>query len=167
MLPPIDLQGWIAANRERLRPPVGNALVFEERGFIVMAVGGPNQRKDFHVDPGPELFFQIEGDIVLRVIEDGAVRDVAIRAGELFLLPPRVPHSPQRGAGTIGLVVERSRRSGELDEFWWRCEGCGSELHRVALELVDIATQLAPLFEGFWASEDARTCASCGERLEP
>lgn len=167
--PPIDLQGWIEANRATLCPPVGNAQIFEERGFIVMAVAGPNVRKDFHVDEGPELFFQLEGDIVLRVIDDGQPRDIEIREGQLFLLPPRVPHSPQRPAGSLGLVVERSRTAGELDAFEWYCEteGCGAMLHRVELVLEDITTQLAPLFDAFWADEQARSCERCGGVLQP
>jgi 3-hydroxyanthranilate 3,4-dioxygenase len=164
--PPVNLSAWIEAHREQLRPPVGNARVFEERGFIVMAVAGPNLRKDFHVDEGPELFFQLEGDIVLRVVDEGEQREVTIREGELFLLPPRVPHSPQRPAGTVGLVVERTRRPGELDGFLWFCDACGFEVHRTELTLTDITTQLAELFEHFWADEDARTCPRCGAILE-
>ncbi|MCA9710974.1 MAG: 3-hydroxyanthranilate 3,4-dioxygenase, partial [Myxococcales bacterium] len=164
---PIDLRRWIDEHRELLRPPVGNARVFDERGFIVMVVGGPNARKDFHVDEGPELFFQVEGDIVLTVIEDGRRRDVPIREGELLLLPPRVPHQPQRPAGTVGLVVERTRTEGELDVFLWRCDACEHELHRVSLPLRDITTELAPLFDAFWADEGLRTCARCGAVLEP
>ena len=164
---PINLCAWIEAHRDQLRPPVGNARIFEERGFIVMAVAGPNVRKDFHVDEGPELFLQIEGDIVLEVVEDGARRSIPIREGELFLLPPGVPHSPQRPAGSLGLVVERTRRPGELDAFLWLCDACGETLHRVELELTDITTQLAPLFDAFWADADARTCRRCGAQMAP
>ena len=153
---PINLAAWIEAHRDQLRPPVGNAMIFEERGFIVMAVAGSNARKDFHVEEGPELFFQIEGDIVLEVIEEGRRRAVPIREGELFLLPPRVPHSPQRPAGTLGLVVERSRRPEERDGFRWYCEGCGAQLHEVQISLEDITTQLEPLFAAFWAVYPAR-----------
>lgn len=164
-LAPIDLRRWIDEHRELLVPPVGNARVFDERGFIVMVVGGPNARKDFHVEEGPELFFQVEGDIVLTVIEEGTRRDVPIREGELLLLPPRVPHLPRRPAGTVGLVVERVRRADELDVFLWRCEACEHELHRVQLHLHDITRELAPLFDAFWADQGLRTCARCGEVL--
>ena len=167
LAPPINLLAWIEANRSKLRPPVGNAQIFAERGFIVMAVAGPNARKDCHVDEGPELFYQLEGDIVLRVIEDGGAVEIEIRAGELFMLPPRVPHSPQRPVGSLGLVVERSRQPHERDAFEWYCEGCGARLHRVELVLEDITTQLAPLFDAFWADERARSCEACGARLCP
>ena len=69
-----NLKRWIDEHRHLLKPPVGNALVFKDSNFQVMIVGGPNRRNDYHVDPGEELFYQIEGDIVLRVIEDGVTR---------------------------------------------------------------------------------------------
>ena len=164
---PINLSAWIDAHRDQLRPPFGNARIFEERGFIVMAVAGPNARKDFHVDQGPELFFQVEGDIVLEVVEHGARRAIPIREGELFLLPPGVPHSPQRPANTLGLVVERTRRPEELDAFLWFCESCGAQLHEVRVTLEDITTQLAAIFDSFWTDEEARTCTRCRTKLQP
>lgn len=164
---PIDLRRFIDEHRELLRPPVGNTRVFDEQGFIVMIVGGPNARKDFHVEEGPELFLQVEGDIVLTVLEDGKRRDVPIREGEILLLPPKVPHCPRRPAGTVGLVVERTRLPGELDAFLWLCDACDHELSRVTLALRDITTELAPLFDAFWADLARRTCERCGAVLEP
>ena len=99
-------------NRDLLKPPVGNKLLFQDSAFIVMAVGGPNSRKDFHHDPSEEFFFQVEGDMVLRTVQDGRLTDIPIRQGEVFLLPPEVPHSPQRPAGSVGIVVERRRDPG-------------------------------------------------------
>ena len=72
-----------------LKPPVGNKLLFQDSDFIVMAVGGPNSRKDFHHDPSEEFFFQVEGDMVLKTVQDGRLTDVPIREGEVFLLPAR------------------------------------------------------------------------------
>ena len=72
--PPFNLQRWIEQNRGLLKPPVGNKLLFQDSAFIVMAVGGPNSRKDFHHDPGAELFFQVEGDIVLKTVQEGQGR---------------------------------------------------------------------------------------------
>ena len=108
-LQPINFKKWIDEHRHLLKPPVGNQQVWEDREFIVMVVGGPNSRTDFHINEGEEFFYQVEGDINLRVIEDGKPTDLPIREGEIFLLPPRVPHSPQRPAGTVGLVIERKR----------------------------------------------------------
>jgi 3-hydroxyanthranilate 3,4-dioxygenase len=109
LLPPINLKTWIEEHRSLLKPPVGNKMIWQDSEFMVMAVGGPNQRKDFHVEDGEEFFFQVEGDIVLRIIENGQVREIPIREGEMFLLPPNIPHSPQRPANTVGLVIERRR----------------------------------------------------------
>jgi 3-hydroxyanthranilate 3,4-dioxygenase len=162
----IDLRAWIERNRDQLRPPVGNARVFEDGDFIVMVVGGPNARKDFHVDPGDELFFQIEGNIVLEVIEDGHRRAIEIAEGGMLLLPGGVPHSPQRPAGTVGLVVERRRRAGERDVFRWYCEHCDALVHEVGFGLHDIATQIRDAIESLRARPEDRTCRSCGRVIE-
>ncbi|XP_030045364.1 3-hydroxyanthranilate 3,4-dioxygenase-like [Microcaecilia unicolor] len=80
-----------------------------------MFVGGPNQRKDYHIEEGEELFFQVKGDICLKIIQHDKHRDIYIREGEMFLLPARIPHSPQRFADTVGLVFERERLKTETD----------------------------------------------------
>lgn len=159
--PPIDLKGWIEANRDRLRPPVCNKQVFEEDAFIVMVVGGPNQRKDYHVDEGPELFYQLEGDMLLKTVQDGRIVDIPIGAGEVFLLPPRVPHSPQRFADSVGLVVERKRLPHERDGFQWYCDNCHQLLHEEFIHLQSIERDLPPVFDRFYASEPHRTCLRC------
>ena len=164
--PPFNLQRWIDENRHLLRPPVGNKLLFEDSAFIVMAVGGPNSRKDFHHDPGAELFFQLEGDIVLKTVQDGRPVDVTIRAGELFLLPPEVPHSPQRPAGSVGIVVERRRGADELDGFSWYCENCGHRLHLERAAVTNIETQLPAIFSRFYGSLSLRTCGDCGTIMQ-
>lgn len=161
-----NLQHWIERHRSVLRPPVGNKRVFEDGDFIIMVVGGPNARQDYHVDPGEEFFYQLEGDIVVRTMQAGQPVDVPISEGEVLLLPAGVPHSPQRPADTVGLVVERRRRAGERDGFQWYCERCGKLLHEEFIELTDIEKQLPPVFERFYASAGRRTCAHCGEVLE-
>jgi 3-hydroxyanthranilate 3,4-dioxygenase len=162
----IDLHAWIEEHRSLLQPPVGNARVFEDGDFIVMVVGGPNARKDFHVDPGDELFFQIEGAIVLQVIEDGHRRALEIPEGGMLLLPGGVPHSPQRPAGTVGLVVERRRRAGERDVFRWYCEHCDALVHEVGFELHDITTQIRDAIASLRSRPSDRTCRRCGHVLE-
>jgi len=161
-----NLRQWIDANRAQLRPPVGNKRVFRDGDFIIMVVGGPNARKDFHVDPGEEFFYQLEGDMVLRTVQDGRAVEVPIRAGEVLLIPPKLPHSPQRPANTVGLVIERVRRAGELDGFQWYCERCGQLLYEEFFELTDIEKQFPPVFERFFASAAKRTCARCGAVME-
>ncbi len=166
MLPPIDFKKWIDENRHLLKPPVGNQVVYKDTEFIVMVVGGPNARKDFHYNEGEEFFYQIEGDMTLPIIENGKVKNIEIKEGEIFLLPPRVPHSPQRGPDTIGLVIERQRKEDELDACIWYCENCNNELHRAEFHLGDIVTQLSKLLEEFYSDESMRTCNNCGAIME-
>ena len=162
----LNVQQWIDQNRHLLRPPVGNRRVFADGDFIIMVVGGPNLRQDYHVDPGQELFYQLEGDMVLKTVQAGRCIDVPVRQGEMLLLPPLMPHSPQRPAATVGLVIERRRHPGERDGFQWYCPGCAALLHEALIELTDIETQLPPVFERFYANRAARTCGHCGTVLE-
>ncbi|MGH8285709.1 MAG: 3-hydroxyanthranilate 3,4-dioxygenase [Steroidobacteraceae bacterium] len=162
-----DFRRWIDENRHLLKPPVGNKRVFADSEFIVMVVGGPNARKDYHVDPAEEFFYQLEGSMLLKTIQDGKPVDVPIAQGEILLLPPRVPHSPQRYANTVGLVIERERRAGELDGFQWYCERCNQLLYEEFFALEDIETQFPPLFRRFYDSLERRTCRRCGQVMEP
>lgn len=163
----LNLQRWIDEHRHLLKPPVGNKLVFLDTEFIIMVVGGPNARADFHVDPAEEFFYQLEGDMHLEVIEAGERRRVPIRAGEILLLPPKLPHSPQRPAGSVGLVIERRRRPGELDGLQWYCDKCSQLLYEEFFPLTDIETQFPPVFQRFWGSLSLRTCKRCHAVLEP
>lgn len=160
--PPLNFKNWIDENRHLLKPPVGNQVVYDEGDFIIMVVGGPNSRKDYHVDPVEEFFYQLEGEMLLKIMEGGKRVDVPIKEGEIFLLPKNVPHSPQRFENTVGLVVEYKREEGDLDAFQWYCDECDKLLHEVTLDLENIVTQLPPLFEAYWNSIEARTCESCG-----
>ena len=165
---PFNIQKWIDEHRHLLKPPVGNQQVFKDnKDFIVMVVGGPNARKDYHVDAGEELFWQIEGTMTVKIIEDGQPVDITIGPGEMFLLPPYVPHSPRRPAGTVGLVLERYRTTDELDGFQWYCENCGHKLHEEFVLITDIGAQLPPIMNKFWASEELRTCLNCGTVMQP
>jgi 3-hydroxyanthranilate 3,4-dioxygenase len=161
-----NFRRWIDENRHLLEPPVGNKRVFRDGDFIIMVVGGPNSRKDYHVDPGQEFFYQLEGDMVLKTVQDGRPVDVPIREGEILLIPPNLPHSPQRGANTVGLVIERQRRPGELDGFQWYCESCNRLLYEEFFALTDIEKQFPPVFERFYSSPDKRTCTHCGAVME-
>ena len=160
--PPINFNNWIEEHRHLLKPPVGNRVVYDEGDFIIMVVGGPNSRKDYHVDTVEEFFYQLEGDMLLKIMEDGKRVNIPIKEGEIFLLPKNVPHSPQRFKNTVGLVVEYQREEGALDTFQWYCDECDEMLHKVTLDLENIVTQLPPLFDAYWNSMDARTCESCG-----
>jgi 3-hydroxyanthranilate 3,4-dioxygenase len=166
LLLPFNFKNWIDTNRHLLKPPVGNKMVYENSEFIIMVVGGPNTRKDYHIDEAEEFFYQLEGNMILRIMENGIPKDVTINEGDIFLLPPKVPHSPQRFENTVGLVIERKRRDGELDGFQWYCDGCHTLLYEEFLPLTDIVKQLPPIFDGFWANNDARSCKACSAYLE-
>ncbi len=161
---PFNLHAWIEQNSELLRPPVGNAQLFKQtwKNFIIMIIGGPNQRDDYHDDPGEELFYQIQGDIVLKIIDpdSGQPEDIPIREGELFLLPPHVRHSPQRPAGSVGLVVERLRLPGEVDAFEWYDDENHELIFRREVEIKDIVKDLPPIFEEYRRFKQQREMAS-------
>ena len=161
-----NFKQWIDENRHLLKPPVGNKCMVDG-DLIVMVVGGPNARKDYHYEDGAEFFYQVEGDIVVKIIEDGKPKDIHIKEGEMFYLPPNVPHSPQRPPNTIGLVIERKRDDKELDGFQWYCEKCGNKLYEEFVKLDNIVTQLPPIFERFWNDKDKRTCKKCRTVMEP
>ena len=164
--PPLNFAKWIDEHRHLLKPPVGNQVVYENTELTVMVVGGPNTRKDYNVDEGEEFFYQLEGDMTLRIMENGMPRDIHIRAGDIFLLPPKVPHSPQRKVDTVGLVIERRRRDGELDLFQWYCDDCYTKIYEESVQLTDIVAQLPPIFERFWKSETNRKCDSCSSIMK-
>jgi len=157
-----NFAAWIDRHAHLLKPPVGNKLVFAEAGdLIVQVVGGPNARTDYHDDPYEEFFYQLRGNMVLRILEDGRPRDLPIREGEILLLPAHVRHSPQRPeAGSVGLVVEKIRPADVDDGFEWYCPKCWTRVHRVEVNVKNIVMDLPPLFESFYASE--RKCPSCG-----
>ncbi|MFK8055303.1 MAG: 3-hydroxyanthranilate 3,4-dioxygenase [Saprospiraceae bacterium] len=164
---PFNLNAWIDEHRHLLKPPVANKQIYiDNDDFIVMIVGGPNGRKDFHYEDGEELFYQIEGDITVRIMEDGKPRDIVVREGEMFLLPARVPHSPQRPANTIGLVIERNRRPGEIDKLMWFCENCHHKLHEATFAMSDIVKELPPIMNAFMENEELRGCDKCGALME-
>lgn len=162
MLQAFNLREWIERHRPELKPPVGNRCLFKDSEFIVMAVGGPNSRTDYHDDPSDEIFYQLEGDIVLKTIQHGQPVDVPIREGEMLLLPGGTLHSPRRPANTVGLVVERVRKPDEKEGFLWFCENCGHLLHSEYLHIADIEKDLPPVFDRFYKSEAQRTCRKCG-----
>jgi 3-hydroxyanthranilate 3,4-dioxygenase len=166
LLPAINLKQWVDDNRHLLKPPVGNKAIVHD-DYIVMIVGGPNSRKDYHINHTPEFFYQIEGDIVVKIIHDGEQRDIHIREGEIFYLPASIPHSPQRGPNTIGMVIEQKRPEGVEDALAWFCEKCHNELYQEPFELKNIEVDLPVIFDHFYSDEEKRTCAKCGAVMAP
>lgn len=161
LTPPFALQQWIETHRHLLKPPVGNKCIVDG-DFIVMIVGGPNARTDYHWDEGPEFFYQLEGEMVLHVQDDGQKRDLPLHAGEMFYLPPRVPHSPERMPESVGLVIERKRLPHEKDGLLWYCEACNHKLYEEYFTLQSIEHDFPPVFERYYRSREARTCTACG-----
>ena len=161
---PLNFKRWIDEHRHLFKPPVGNKMVWEDADFIIMGVGS-NTRRDFHVNEGEEFFYQVEGDITLKVQDEGKIVDIPIREGEIFLLPPRVPHSPRRPENTVGLVIEKKREPGQMDGFQWYCEQCGNKLHEEFAHITNIVTQLPPLLARFYNDESHRVCKKCGARF--
>ena len=164
---PFNFKKWIDDNRHLLKPPVGNQQIYVgNKDYIVMIVGGPNARKDYHYNETEEFFYQIEGDIVLKIIEDNKAVDIPINEGDIFLLPPKVPHSPQRPAGSVGLVMELYRKGDQKDGLMWYCENCNNKLHEEYFELTDIVKQFPHVMKNFYESEYLRTCDKCGHLME-
>lgn len=163
---PFNFQKWIDEHRHLLKPPVGNKQVYEDAEFIVMVVGGPNARKDYHWEEGEEFFYQLEGDVTVKIQEDGKAVEVPIKEGEIFLLPARVPHSPIRPANTVGLVIERKRNENEKDGLLWFCDNCNHKLYEEYFHLKSIENDFLPVFRKYYASEELRTCDKCGTVME-
>ena len=156
-----NFKNWIDEHRHLLKPPVGNKVVFQDSTFFVMVVGGPNSRTDFHVNETDEFFYQLEGDMTLKIYENGEVEDVVIKEGDIFMLPGNTPHSPQRPANTVGLVVEKQRAPEEKDALQWYCQSCNAKLYEEYFHLENIETQFGAVFERYYNSEHT-TCNKCG-----
>lgn len=165
VLPPIDLRKWVEEHRHELKPPVSNKYLYDGQDFFVMVIVGPNARNDFHVTASEEYFYQLEGDIVVRIIEDGQIKDVVVREGETFFIPPNVPHSPTRPPGTIGVVVERRRPPGETEQLQFYCENCHQLVHDLEFDCADIVDHFSRAMKEFWADEQLSTCKNCGRRV--
>lgn len=162
---PFNLNKWIEQNRESLKPPVGNRNLYKESGdYIVMIVAGPNARKDYHYNETEELFYQLEGNIEINIQEDGKKKTMKLGPGDMYLHPAKVPHSPIRHEGSIGLVVERKRFNEDgKDGLIWYCDNCNNKLHEVYFPLQDIETDFLKHFRNFYSSKELRTCDNCGE----
>ncbi|EXX59159.1 3-hydroxyanthranilate 3,4-dioxygenase [Rhizophagus irregularis DAOM 197198w] len=144
LLPPINFPKWLEEHSDKLQPPVNNFLL--QRGdFIIM-----------------EWFYQYKGEMCLKIVDDGEFKDIPIREGEMFLLPANTPHNPVRFANTVGIVIERNRRSEEIDRLRWYCEQCKEIVYEESFHCTDLGTQLKPIIQKYAMTEDLRKCKLCG-----
>ena len=161
---PFNLTKWIEENRDLLKPPVGNKNLYVDSGdYIVMIVAGPNARKDYHYNETEELFYQLEGNIILKTQQNGKMVEIPINEGEMFLLPAKIPHSPIRSENSIGLVIERKRE----DIIKMDCYGIQIEKILFCMKnifiLENIEKDFLPVFKRFYSNEKLRTCPVTGE----
>jgi len=163
---PFNFMKWIDENKHLLKPPVNNKVVYQDTEFIIMVVGGPNSRKDYHYNESEEFFYQLQGDVEVQIQENGKAVTVPIKEGEIFLLPPKVPHNPKRYKDTIGLVIERKRRDDEKDGLLWFCEKCNTKLYEEYFKLTDIANQFQAVFKKYYNDKNLCTCKSCGHVMD-
>ena len=164
---PFNLQKWIDENRHLLKPPVGNKnLYIESEDYIVMIVAGPNARKNYHYNETEELFYQIEGDIIVKTQQGGKLVEHEIKEGEMFLLPPKIPHSPVRSEGSIGLVIERKRTTKHKDGLMWFSDTANELLYEEYFHLTNVEKDFLPVFKRFYSNEKLRTCPKTGEIME-
>ncbi len=164
--PAINLKEWIEKNRDSFKPPVGNRYLYEGRDFFVMVIAGPNARNDFHVVDSEEYFYQLKGDIKVRIRGGDKIIDHIVREGETFFIPPKVPHCPMRPPNTLGVVVERTRPAGELEHIVFYCEGCGALVEDIEFDCKDIVEHFRDTMEAFWKDDKRRICKKCGKRVE-
>jgi len=164
--PPVNLKNWIKENADKFKPPVSNRYLYDGRDFFVMVIKGPNARNDFHLVDSEEYFYQLKGDIKVRIREDDRIVDHIVREGETFFIPPNVPHSPQRPPDTIGVVVERRRPPGEKEHVIFYCENCGTLVEDIHFDCKDIVDHFSKAMLEFWNDDARRTCKKCGKKVE-
>lgn len=170
LAPPLNFPKWLAENGHLLKPPVNNFCLYTGSDYIIMVVGGPNERNDYHVNETEEWFYQHKGGMLLRVVDGDEFRDIRIEEGEMFLLPANTPHNPVRFENTIGLVVERVRPKNAIDRLRWYCKSSvhtkPTIIREESLHVTDLGSQLKPIIQKWMTIEDLRKCTECGTVAE-
>src|SRR3954471_6079724 len=163
--PALDLHKWIEENSHLFKPPVSNRYVYDGRDFFVMIIKGPNARNDFHQVDSEEFFFQLKGDIKVRIRESDRIVDYLVREGETFFIPPNVPHAPVRPPNTLGMVVERRRPPGEKEHVIFYCPNCEAVVEDICFDCADIVEHFSKAMLDFWSDDERRTCKKCGTKV--
>jgi 3-hydroxyanthranilate 3,4-dioxygenase len=163
----INIDQWIEENKSSFVPPVCNKLMYGAGQLKVMFIGGPNQRKDYHIEEGEEFFYMLKGPMCLKVVEKDAHKDISIAEGEVYMHPSRIPHSPQRYDNTVGLVIERERSQEEIDGLRYYVDGTVSPLWEQWFHCYDLGTQLGPVIKSYFASEEHKTGKPPGGKVFP
>lgn len=158
-----NLRQWIEENRGHWGQ---RRVIWQDSDFIAFVTRGPNRRKDFHINPGDEIFYQLEGELNLHYLKDGKVQLSVLKAGDLFLMPARVPHSPRRADGSWTFVVERTRGRAEMDRFIWPCEKCGHSLYETEVRFDDPSDAVRKATDSLKSDPALATCKKCGSVLE-
>jgi len=158
-----NLKQWIEQNRSDWGQ---RRVIWQDSDFIAFVTRGPNRRKDYHINPGDEIFYQLEGELNLHYIEHDKHELAVVKAGELFLLPRKMPHSPRRADGSWTLVVERTREREEIDRFIWPCENCGNKLYETAIRFDDPGDAVNKATQALRSDPTLATCKQCGDILE-
>ena len=160
-----NFQKWIDEHKHLLKPPVGNQLIWRDSQFIIMILGGPNARRDFHIDPSDEVMYMIKGEMRLHYRTPEGKEEVTILSeGSTIFTPAGVPHSPRFPPDAFVFIIERNRRDGEIDRFQWYCPSCDDLLHEETFLVGDYAVDpVSKAYQNFFDSEEFRTCEKCGE----
>ena len=170
MQKPFNLMKWIEENEHEFKMPVMNKQFYKEADNVIVFVSkGPNTRNDYHVNATEELFYQLKGDIAVRIrpLDGTPPHDVVIREGEMFLLPAMVPHRPQRPDNTLGLIVEFPRPEGAKDKLQWYCPDDKHLVHEAEFRLKHIDEDLHRIMDEFWNGPvEGRTCKETGKVVE-
>jgi len=165
----VNVLDWIRrSNAAGPLKPILNFEQFWDDAFLIRLFDGPTPkgRRDFHVNTCAEFFYQFQGELTTVVLRDGEFVTEICREGEMYWIPPLVPHLNQREIGSIGLVIHGQRQPGAKDAMVWYCEACHAELHRMEYGFEkDLRQLLRPRIQAFQRDVALRTCKACGAIL--
>jgi 3-hydroxyanthranilate 3,4-dioxygenase len=158
-----NLHKWIDQNRADWGQ---RRVIWQDSDFIAFVTRGPNRRKDYHINPGDEIFYQLEGELNLHYLKSDKLELAVLKAGDIFLMPKHTPHSPRRAEGSWTYVVERTRAKEEIDRFIWPCEKCGNQLYATEVRFDDPGDAVKNATAALIADPALAQCKRCGAVLD-